>query len=175
MTSSERAFNEALASLARDRKLEDFDLGLLETKKAGWREVPIFACLFGRWLLWLGASADGELACLADGGCFLRTLATLGSLFDLFGEIIVLVDGREQAATLVGEGKESFLSCSEGAGLDGIVELAFPESEPTDSFRWILSFSSRLSISFRIRVLSFEIKQAAASCSTAASCSSAAS
>lgn len=45
MASFDRARSEALACLARDRKLEDFDLGLLDTKNDGWSdEVLVRLC-----------------------------------------------------------------------------------------------------------------------------------
>lgn len=52
--SLERACNDALASFARERKLDDCFvlLGLFETKKEGWQdEVHVF--LGRRWYLWV--------------------------------------------------------------------------------------------------------------------------
>ena len=55
LASLERACNDALASLARERKLEDCFvlLGLFETKKEGWQEKVVCGLLGRRWFLWV--------------------------------------------------------------------------------------------------------------------------
>jgi len=159
--SSERACKEALACLARNRKLVDFDFGRLETKNDGWREELIFGWPYGGCFRRPGDAASVKLQCPADGTC-LDGEASGENRFLLNDFLLCLlgkiVEGGEAGVAKV----ESVLS--EKESLSRRISDRMDSLVSTSSY-----FPFRSSISFRIRTSNFEtngdIDWIASSCS----------